>query len=223
MDWQKLRDVFGNPQESAIKRMREKVAQHSSWDEVKNDIFPEKGVGAPVSAVVAAIIENKHWELLTPLVAEAGDWVSVIDLVYRKGEHKAPPADRPEELEAIYQAVKAAPVNGKKYAETFIETVETWACQHDAEACYDWAYAKPEFVPVPAMGLASLADRPIEESNLAIKVLSNPMEIARAIEAVDWVYRENGYDHDTAVENLEAWRRKFDDNSPNRPSPAPGP
>src|SRR3982750_4264321 len=186
MGWQKLRDAFGNPQEAAIKRMREKVAQHCDWNAVKNDIFPEKGVGAPVFAVVAAIIDNKHWKLLTPLVAEAGDWGSVIDLVYRKGEFKAPPADRPQELEAIYQAVRAAPVNGKKYDQTFVETVETWACQHDAEACYDWAYTKPEFVPVPALGLASLADKPIDESRLAMKILRNPAEIARAIEAVDW-------------------------------------
>jgi hypothetical protein len=223
MDWQKLRDVFGDPQGAAIKRMREKVEQHCSWNEVKDDIFPEKGVGAPVSAVVAAIIENKHWKLLTPLVAEAGEWVSVVDLVYRKGEYKMPPNDRPQELEAIYQAVKAAPVNGKKYAQSFIETVETWACQHDAESCYDWAYTKPEFVPVPALGLASLADRPVENSSLAMKVLSNPAEIARAFEAVDWIYREHSIDHDIAMDNLESWRRQFADNHPNRSFNAPAP
>lgn len=217
----RLRDFFGNPQAAAIGRMRKKVHARAEWDDVKDDIFPEKGVGAPVSSVVAAIIEAKHFKLLTPLAAEAGDWIGVIDLVYRAGEHGKQPPGRAQELEEIYTALKAAPKHGKKLAESLITTAANWACQHADEAVYDWLSKKPEFTALPGLGLAALADHPIEGNKLAMKLLATPADIDRAIEAVEWVYHGNAGDRDDALDNLAVWRKKLEDDSkkPGKPKP----
>jgi len=219
----KLRDFFGDKQGAAIRRARKKILANCEWDEVKDDIFPKKGVGAPVSAVVGAIIEAKNWKLLTPLVAEAGDWVSIIDLIYRKGEYGQPPASRAQELESIYTAISAAKPHGAKVAAAFVSTVEIWTCQHDYEAGYDWAKGKPEFVPVPPLGLAALAEKPIEGRPLAMKILSTPEDVKRAAEAVDWVENNNGFDRDQSLDNLETWRKKLEENSKKPPASAPKP
>lgn len=216
----KLRDIFGDRQGAAEKRARKKILQRCAWDEVKDDVFPKKGVAPRVSAVVAAVIEAKHWSLLTPIVAEVGEWVGVIDLVYRKGEFGQPPMTRAQELEDIYQALRAAPKSqGEKVVRSFITCVENWSCQHNFEAGYDWAKTKPEFVPVPPVGLAALADHPIEGNPLAMKILATPEDIARAAEAADWVYSGNAADRDAALDNLEAWRKKLEEKNKQPPAP----
>ncbi len=218
----RLRDFFGDKQGAAIKRARTKILAHCEWDDVKDDIFPAKGTGAPVNAVVAAIIEAKHWKLLTPVVAEAGDWVGVIDLVYRSGEYGQPPAARAQELEDIYTALKAANPHGAKVAAAFVNAVEIWTCQHDYEAGYDWAKTKAEFVPVPALGLAALAEKPIEGNALAMKILSTVDDIKRAVEAVEWVDSGNAFDRDQSLQNLSDWRAKLEEKD-KKPSPPKSP
>lgn len=224
MTWrEKLKEIFGDRQGAAAERVRKQIAQRCDWGAIKQDVFPDNGGGAPLPAVVDAIITAKHWKLLTPLTAEAGDWLSVIDLIYRKGEYGAVPPDRAQELEEIYQALAAAPKHGGNIVRSFVNTIEIWACQHGSEACFDWARGKPEFVPVPPLGLAALADGPIEGNPLAMKILSSPEEIKRAVEAVDWVYNGHSFDRDTALDNLDDWRRKLEGNSQNPSFPAPGP
>ncbi len=214
----RLSDMFGDKQGAAIKRVYKKIESGAEWKDIRDDVFPEGGkVGAPTSAVVSAILLHKRFDLLTPVAAEAGDWVGVIDLVYRKGEFGKVPASRAQELEDIYQALKAAPKHGAKLAATFVETVESWSCQRDFEAGYDWAKTKTEFVPVPPLGLASLAERPIDTSPLAMKILNTPAEIQRALDAADWV--ESGHDRDDAVANLKDWREKLAKNPPKPTGP----
>lgn len=214
----KLSDMFGDKQGAAIKRVYKKIESGAEWKDIKDDVFPQDGkVGAPTSAVVHAILLHKRFDLLTPVAAEAGDWIGVIDLVYRKGEVGKVPAARAQELEDIYNALKAAPTHGKKLAASFVETVENWTCQSDFEAGYDWAKTKPEFVPVPPLGLASLAERPIDGNPLAMKILNSPAEIQRAIEAAEWV--ESGHDRDDAIANLKDWREKLAKNPPKPTGP----
>lgn len=223
MSWrEKLSDFFGDRQGVAAARVRKKIAQGCEWSEISDDIFSEKGGGAPVSSVVDAIIAAKRWKLLTPLAEEAGDWIGLVDLIYRRGEFGPVSPERPQELEDIYRALKAAPTKGAKLAASFVSTVEIWACQRNSEACFDWARRKQEFVPVPALGLASLADHPIEGNMLAMKILSTSAEIRRADEAVDWVYADHGLDRDIAHGNLAVWRKKLEKNN-GPPPPAPGP
>lgn len=224
MTWrEKLSDFFGDKQGAAAARVRKQIAQGCEWDDIKDDIFSEKGGGAPVSAVVDAIITAKRWKLLTPLAEEAGDWIGLVDLIYRRGEHGTVPPERPQELEEIYRAIRAAPTKGAKLAASFVSTVEIWACQRNAEACFDWVRRKPEFVPVPALGLAALADHPIEGNALAMKVLSSVAEIRRAAESIDWVYADHGLDRDIAHGNLAVWRKKLEENNNSAPPPAPAP
>lgn len=217
----RLRDFFSDKQANAIGRARKKIHARCEWDEVKNDIFPEKGTGAPVKAVVGAIIEAKHWKLLTPLVTEAGDWVGVIDLVYRQGDFRQAPPGRAQELEEIYKAVKAAPKHGKKVTDALIETALNWACQHGNEEVFDWAKSKPEFKEIPQLGLAALCERKIEGNALAMKVLATKEDLAKAIDAVDWVYESHSGDRYDALQNIEAWRKKLDEKA-RKPKP-PGP
>ncbi|MCC7037927.1 MAG: hypothetical protein IT560_11560 [Alphaproteobacteria bacterium] len=214
----KLSDIFGDKQGAAIKRVYKKIESGAEWKDIKDDVFPQDGkVGAPTSSVVHAILLHKRFDLLTPVAAEAGDWIGVIDLVYRKGEVGKVPASRAQELEDIYTALKAAPTHGKQLAAKFVETVENWTCQRDFEAGYDWAKTKPEFGPVPPLGLASLAERPIDGRPLAMKVLNSASEIQRAIEAADWV--ESGHDRDDAIANLKDWREKLAKNPPKPTGP----
>ncbi|HTK85852.1 MAG TPA: hypothetical protein VL625_12285 [Patescibacteria group bacterium] len=223
MAWrEKLSDFFGDRQGAAAARVRRQIAQGCEWEDIREDIFGETGGGAPVSAVVDAIVTSKRWKLLTPLAEEAGDWIGLVDLIYRRGEFGPVPSERPQELEEIYRALKGAPTKGAKLAASFVNTVEIWACQRNTEACFDWVRRKPEFVPVPALGLAALADHPIEGNRLAMKILSSPAEIRRAAEAVDWVYADHGLDRDIAHGNLDEWRKKLEKGN-NQPPPAPGP
>ncbi|HYD17422.1 MAG TPA: hypothetical protein VEF76_02955 [Patescibacteria group bacterium] len=212
----KLGELFGDKQGAAIKRVYKKIASGAEWKDIADDVFPKDNkVGAPVGAVVNAILLHQRFDLLTPIAAEAGDWIGLIDLVYRKGEFGPVPAVRAQELEEIYTALKAAPKHGKKLAASFVETVENWTCQRDFEAGYDWAKTKPEFVPVPPLGLAALAEKPIDGRPLAMKVLNTPAQIARAREAAEWV--ESGHDRDDAVKNLRDWQEKL----AKKPPPAP--
>ena len=205
----KLREFFGDRQGAAINRARRKILSGANWDAVKDDVFPPKGAGVPIAPIVDAIIEVKNWQLLTPIVREVGDWVGVIDLVHRKGEFGAIRPSRAQELEEIYTAIHAAgKPHGPKVAEAFVNAVEIWACQHSFEDGYDWAKTKPEFVPVPPLGLAFLCERPIEGNPLAMKVLSNFAEITRAMEAVDWV-NSNNFDRDEAMDHLVKWQAKL--------------
>lgn len=219
----KLRDIFfGNPQAAAEKRAREKILKNCDWDAVKDDVFPAKGVAPRVSAVVAAIIEAKNWKLLTPIVSEVGEWVGPLDLVYRKGEYGTPPMTRAQEFEDIYQAIKAAKGrDSAKVMNAFMTCVENWSCQHKFEAGYDWAKTKPEFVPVPPVGLAALADHPIEGNPLAMKILATPEDVARAKEAADWVYSSSSIDRDIAMDNLEKWLEKLEEKSKKPPAATP--
>lgn len=210
--------MFGDKQGAAIKRVYKQIESGAQWNDIKDDVFPQDGkVGAPTASVVQAIILHKRFDLLTPVAAEAGDWIGVIDLVYRKGEVGKVPASRAKELEEIYTALKAAPKHGKQLAAKFVETVENWTCQRDFEAGYDWAKTKPEFVPVPPLGLASLAERAIDGNPLAMKILNSPAEIQRAIEAAEWV--ESGHDRDDAIANLKDWREKLAKNPPKPTGP----
>ena len=217
----RLRDFFSDKQAAAIGRARKKIHARCEWEDVKNDIFPDKGTGAPIGPVVGAIIEAKHWKLLTPIVAEVGDWVSVIDLVYRQGDFRKEPPGRAQELEEIYKAVKAAPKNGAKVTNALIETALNWACQHSNEEVFDWAKTKPEFKDIPQLGLAALCEKPIEGNKLAMKVLATAKDLDKAIDAVDWVYGSNSGDRDDALQNIADWRKKLDEKA-KKPKP-PGP
>lgn len=220
----KLKHVFNDRQGEAERRVSKLIAQQCDWMMVESLIFPEKGVGPRISAVLDAIIESKNWKLLGPLVERAGDWMDTINLVYRPGEFGAVAPARAQELEDIYQAVSKARRNSAKVLEALVSCTENWACQHNNEACFDWAKSKPEFVPLPALGLAALCDQPIDGNPLAMKVIATKADIERAIDAVDWIY--SGTDRDIALDNLAEWGKKLDarNNKPNPPAPkAPGP
>jgi hypothetical protein len=225
--FRKLREIFSDRQGAAEKRVAKLIAEGAEWPQLEPLVFPPKGPGPRVSAVVAAVIAEKRWPLLTPIAAQAGDWIGIIDLVYRKNELGSAPAGRPQELEGIYQALKAAKKHGKKLAQDFVTSVENWSCLKDSEACFDWARAKPEFVPVPAAGLVALADRPVQGSALAVKVLASGAEIDRAVDTVEWFYADKGMDRDTAIGNLAEWRKALEemekkkDNNKGGPMPPP--
>ncbi len=215
----KLREIFGDRQGAAINRARRKILSGANWDAVKDDVFPPKGNSVPIAPIVDAIIEVKSWQLLTPIVREVGDWVGVIELVHRKGEFGAIRPSRVQELEDIYNALHAAgKPHGPKVAEAFVNAVEIWACQHNFEDGYDWAKKKPEFVPVPPLGLAFLCEKPIEGNPLAMKVFSTHAEITRAMQAVDWV-NGNSFDRDEALDNLIQWQAKLTAQKKSGPKP----
>ncbi|MEZ0224718.1 MAG: hypothetical protein ACAH83_09210 [Alphaproteobacteria bacterium] len=221
--FKKLKDIFRNPQADAERRVDALIAQQCDWFAIESLVFPDKGVGPRMSAVLHSIIEAKNFKLLTPLVARAGDWMDLIDLVYRPGKFGAVPPTRVQDLEDIYTALSAAKGHGAKAAKAFVNCVETWACQRNSEACYDWAVSKPEAGPLQALGLAALADHKIDGNPLAMKIIKTPADIDRAIEAVDWIYSGNASDRYTALDNLEDWRKKLEENSKKPPSPpAPG-
>jgi hypothetical protein len=222
--FKKLKDIFRNPQGEAEARVRKLIEQQCDWFAIESIVFPDKGVGPRISAVLDAIIDSKNWKLLTPLVARAGDWMDLIDLVYRPGEFGPVPATRVQELEDIYNALSAAPSHGKKAAKAFVNCVETWACQHNSEPCYDWAVSKPEAEALQPLGLAALADKKIEGNPLAMKIIKTPADIDRAVEAVEWIYSGNATDRYNALDNLEEWRKKLEENSKKPPAPpAPKP
>ncbi len=221
--FKKLKDIFNDRQGAAEKKVANLIAQQCDWMMIESLVFPDKGVGPRLSAVLDAIIEHKNWKLLTPIIARTGDYLDTIGLVYRSGEFGPVPSSRAQELEDIYQAIAASPKNADKVLKGFVTTVENWACQHNDEACFDWAKGKKEFVPVPPLGLASLCDRPIDGNPLAMKVLATQADIARAMDAVDWIYNDNGADQDTAFDNLSEWKKKLEEQPGKKPAPPAGP
>lgn len=215
----RLKKIFNNPQADAEKRVSALIAQQCDWFAIESQVFPEKGVGPRLSAVLDAIIESKNWKLLTPLITRAGDYLDTVNLVYRQGEYGQPPATRVQELEDIYQAISTAPKNAAKVTQGFINCVESWACQHNAEDCFDWASKKPEFGPIPALGLAALCDNKIDGNPFAMKVIKTAADIEKAIDAVEWIYKENAADRYAALDNLEDWRKVLESKNNKKPAP----
>lgn len=219
--FKKLKNIFRDKVGEADKRVREQIAKGCDWAAIDKDVLPDGGGGARIATVVDAIIAAQNWKLLTPLAERAGDWLPLVDLVYRKGEFGPVPATRAAELEAIYQAFDVAR-NGSKVKDTFVNMAATWACQRDSEACYDWAAKKTEFKAVQALGLAALCDKPIDGNPLPMKVLGTFADIDKAQAAIDWVYSGNGIDRDTATDNLATWRKKLEDRNNKPPAPSLG-
>ena len=217
----RLKGIFNNPQGDAEKRVAQKIVSGADWPAIEDDVFPAKGVGPRLSAVLDTIIETKRWDLLTPLVARAGDYMDTVNLVYRPGEYGPVPASRAQELEDIYQALTASGKKGEKAVRGFVACVESWACQRNAEDCFDWAAGKKEFVPVPALGLAALCDQKIEGNRFAMKIIATPADIERAIDAVEWIYQSNGVDRGIALDNLADWKKKLEELDAKKKPPAP--
>ena len=219
--FKKLKNIFRDKVGDADKRVREQIAKGCDWAAIDKDVLPDGGGGARISTVVDAIIAAQNWKLLTPLAEKAGDWLPLVDLVYRKGEFGPVPAARAAELEAIYQAFDVAR-NGKQVKETFVNLAASWACQRDSEQCYDWAAKKAEFKGVQALGLAALCDKPIDGNPLPMKVLATFADIDKAQAAIDLIYSGNSGDGDTATDNLATWRKKLEDRNNKPPAPSLG-
>lgn len=219
--FKKLKNIFRDKQGDADKRVRDLISKGCDWAAIDKDVLPDGGGGARVGVVLDAIIASQNWKLLTPLAEKAGDWLPIIDLVYRKGEFGLVPPSRAQELEEAYKALDAAR-NGKALKETLVNLVATWSCQRDSEQCYDWAARKAEFKGVQPLGLAALCDKPIDGNPLPMKVLSTPEAIERAKAAIDWIYSGNGADRDTADDNLATWRKKLEDRNNKPPAPSLG-
>jgi hypothetical protein len=217
----KLKDLFNDRQGAAEKKVSKKIVSGADWPAIEKDVFPDKGVGPRLSAVLNTIIEVKRWDLLTPLIAQAGDYLDTVNLVYRPGEFGPVPKSRAQELEDIYNAINAAPKNKDKVLRGFVSCVESWACQRNAEDCFDWAMGKKEAVPVPALGLAALCDHQIDGNPLAMKVLKTAADFDRAEDAIDWVYSSNGVDRGIALDNLADWKKKLEEQERKKNPPAP--
>jgi hypothetical protein len=219
--FKKIKNIFRDKVGEADKRVREQILKGCDWNAIDKDVLPDGGGGARIGAVVDAIITAQNWKLLTPLAEKAGDWLPLVDLVYRKGEFGPVPATRAAEMEEIYKAFDIAR-NGKQVKETFVNLVATWSCQRDSEQCYDWAVKKFEFKAVQPLGLAALCEKPIDGNPLPMKVLATSADLDRAQAAIDWIYSGNSGDRDTASDNLATWRKKLDDRNNKPPAPPLG-
>jgi len=219
--FKKLKNIFRDKVGDADKRVREQIAKGCDWAAIEKDVLPDGGGGARIATVVDAIITSQNWKLLTPLAEKAGDWLPLVDLVYRKGEFGPVAPTRAAELESIYQAFDIAR-NGKQVKDAFVNLAATWACQRDSEQCYDWAARKAEFKGVQPLGLAALCDKPIDGNPLPMKVLATSADLDKAQNAIDWVYSSNGIDRDTATDNLSTWRKKLEDRNNKPPAPSLG-
>ena len=217
----KLKGIFNNPQADAEKRVAKKIVSGADWPAIENDVFPARDVGPQLSAVLDTIIETRRWDLLTPLIARAGDYMDTVNLVYRPGEFGPVPTSRAQELEDIYQALAASGKKGEKALRGFVACVESWSCQRNAEDCFDRAMGKKESVPVPALGLAALCDQKIEGNRFAMKVIATPADIERAVDAVEWIYSGNAVDRGIALDNLADWKKKLEELEAKKSPPAP--